>query len=574
MVDEAAEILRRHNGAAGSSPTASEPDLKPEDFDERGYLWRYPDVAESLARGVFGSAFQHYLEYGRREGRKPALIGEDVGQPFVLHRDHRPTVSEAPRHVRHDCDRLLISEGGGVLLIGWADDLAAPIHHVQIAGEGWTLSIDGPHLLRSRRADVEQALSATASHPFGYTGILFVERAIPRRASCRIIVTLRSGASTEIVATPDYLRDVDLRDTILTHLSSMTFFGNPHVEMIAQLGADAGAGREIVKLNRAVTREIVSNPFIQRFARPDRRKKGSLVVCLYGKGEFAFLQNALFSRREGIEDYEFVYVSNSPELAETLVRDVGMCAEIYGIDQTLVLLPGNAGFGAANNAAARAIRSDRMMAVNPDVFPRDPAWARKHTELVEQGDPESVKLFGVPLFYDDGSLMHGGMYFDFDIGVAVRSDRIERQHMVRVEHYGKGAPEWAEDFARARPVPAVTGAFISSDRAWFEKLGGFSEDYVFGHYEDADLCLKSFAGGAPAWLQDLRMWHLEGKGSTRKPVHEGGSAVNRWLFLSQWAKTIADGLIGPEPQHPAFATSSPHRWSARALGGRRAAAKG
>jgi GT2 family glycosyltransferase len=167
-------------------------------------------------------------------------------------------------------------------------------------------------------------------------------------------------------------------------------------------------------------------------------------------------------------------------------------------------------------------------------------------------------MFGVPLYYDDGTLMHGGMFFDVDVGIALRSGRLERQEMVRVEHYGKGAPDRATDFTRSRPVPAVTGAFISSEAAWFEKLGGFSEDYVFGHYEDADLCLKSFVNGCPVWLQDIKLWHLEGKGSTRRPVHEGGSIVNRWLFLSQWASVLADGLIGARPRNPAFATSAPN----------------
>ena len=51
-------------------------------------------------------------------------------------------------------------------------------------------------------------------------------------------------------------------------------------------------------------------------------------------------------------------------------------------------------------------------------------------------------------------------------------------------------------------------------------------------------------------MQDLRMWHLEGKGSTRLPVHEGGSTVNRWLFSSEWGESINDGLLGPTPTHP------------------------
>ena len=104
----------------------------------------------------------------------------------------------------------------------------------------------------------------------------------------------------------------------------------------------------------------------------------------------------------------------------------------------------------------------------------------------------------------------------------------------------------------SRPVPAITGAFMSADRDWYQTLGGFNEDYVFGHYEDADLCLKSFARGTPPWLHDLRLWHLEGKGSTRRSHHEGGSLVNRWLFTRQWAATISNRMCGPAPTHPAM----------------------
>ena len=295
---------------------------------------------------------------------------------------------------------------------------------------------------------------------------------------------------------------------------------------------------------------------VQRFGAEGGRKKGSLVVCLYGKAEFMFLQNALFSLGRGIEDYEFVYVSNSPELSEIMIRNAEVGSRTYGVDQTIVLLPGNAGFGAANNAAARAAHSDRVVALNPDVFPRDPDWARRHIEIVEAGDSAASRIFGSTLYYDNGTLMHGGMYFDVDVGVFSLGSRLQTLPLARVEHYGKGAPSWAHEFTRARPVPAVTGAFISADSAWFDALGGFSEDYVFGHYEDADLCLKSFVRGAPVWLHDLNLWHLEGGGSVRRAVHEGGSILNRWLFLSQWAAVLEDGLLGPSPSHPALAKVS------------------
>lgn len=39
-------------------------------FDEAAYLRLYPDIAKALAEGHIRSGWQHYVEYGRKEGRK------------------------------------------------------------------------------------------------------------------------------------------------------------------------------------------------------------------------------------------------------------------------------------------------------------------------------------------------------------------------------------------------------------------------------------------------------------------------------------------------------------------------
>ena len=143
--------------------------------------------------------------------------------------------------------------------------------------------------------------------------------------------------------------------------------------------------------------------------------------------------------------------------------------------------------------------------------------------------------------------MHHGMYFEIDAGISVRPSGIYARPMIRTEHYAKGAPAWSRQFVCPRPVPAVTGAFIAADRDWYEKLGGFNEDFLFGHYEDADLCLKSLVRGKPVWVQDFPLWHMEGKGSVRRAAHEGGILVNRWLFSQQWGELIYEDLCGPEP---------------------------
>src|SRR6202023_2270076 len=109
-----------------------------------------------------------------------------------------------------------------------------------------------------------------------------------------------------------------------------------------------------------------------------------------------------------------------PELADQLLKDARICSKAYGLDLTVVLLPGNAGFGVANNAAVAASRSDRILIVNPDVFPHARDWAARHTRVVEQAPADQTRLFGVPLYYDDGTIMHAGMYFDADDSVSVQ----------------------------------------------------------------------------------------------------------------------------------------------------------
>jgi GT2 family glycosyltransferase len=243
-------------------------------------------------------------------------------------------------------------------------------------------------------------------------------------------------------------------------------------------------------------------------------------------------------------------VCNSPELAETLLQEARSASLIYGMANKLIILSGNAGFGAANNAACRVANSNRLLIVNPDVFPKDPTWAVTHTLVVESSPRDRTQIFGVPLYYDDGSLMHGGMHFEADVGLSLSSGRPIPMRMCRVEHYGKGAPPDTAQFTQSRPVPGITGAFMSLNRGWFEHLGGFTEDFIFGHYEDADLCLKSVERGVAPWIHDIRLWHLEGKGSTRQLAHEGGSLLNRWLFSQRWLGVIENGLLGSNPTHP------------------------
>jgi len=473
---------------------------------------------------------------------------EDLAAVRVLLAPPAPTV---PRTVpRHTIENVSIAERGGVFVAGWINDTAEELEELRISAGSWQVVFSAAGLARSGRDDVQTALGLPRRHAFGFWGIVTNAAVDATATVCMCDVVMKSGAVERHAITPQILFDhIELRNLALTYLASSQYLGNPMLDSVASL--ENSIGRHVVDLNMLISRALTARPHIERFIGHRRPCKASIVVCLYGKAEYMFLQCALFSGRPGIEDYEFIYVSNSPELAEPLLQEARVCAKTYGVNLTVILLAGNAGFGAANNVGVAASQSARTLIVNPDVFPLDSNWAAKHTTLVETLPPEQTSIFGAPLYYDDGSLMHGGMYFDGDSAISIESAAFRTNLTLRVEHFGKGAPPAAARFLMSRPVPAVTGAFISLDRTWFEKCGGFSEEYVLGHYEDADLCLKSISDGRAPWIHNVKLWHLEGKGSGRRqPIHEGASAVNRWLFNRRWASVVARDLLGQQPGHP------------------------
>ncbi len=524
-VAEAAPVAHAAAGAAGAAGAT------PEGYDEAKYLRAFGDVGDAVRRGDYASGLVHYERYGAAENRLAWLSYR-----------HAHPIRESAQFPAHGADAAFWTASGHAMVIGWLDDVAEPLTSLSLVKHETLLGATEA-IARCRRQDAERAVGAADGRLLGFWSV-FACRTDVTPDDVRLVLMTEAGCKTMPMKIQQ-VSDERLREIALEYLAHASYWGHPQVEAFGFL--DRGLGTALVTQGARLAERIADGAFCKRFG-PSRRFTASIIVCLYGKVEYMFLQAALFSRGGGFEAYEFIYVSNSPELAERLCKEAELAAQIYGVSIALVILPGNAGFGLANNAAARFAQSDRLLIVNPDVFPRGDDWAVAHTALLD-GKPEiETRLFGVPLFYDDGSLMHAGMFMELDEGFSVTSTAITRRQLARVEHYGKGAPPGTMALRRSRPVPAVSGAFMSVERSWFERLGGFSASFVFGHYEDADLCLRSLQAGAAVYVHDLPYWHLEGKGSTRRAVHEGGSLVNRWYFTTEWADVIRDGMMGPKPE--------------------------
>jgi GT2 family glycosyltransferase len=536
--DDAFSVIDRELEPASSDqsqPSSAESSAPSRDdgFDEDRYLIAFPDIADAIRGGEWASGLEHYVTYGAEEGRLSDLR--------YLNASHTKDTVAFPTG---GLDAVFVSRTSWCLVIGWLNDDNAALREIACLQSDRVVAATR-HLARCRREDAEGVVSARSGKLLGFWTVFHIEGPLSHTDPIHIRLSAGREQKTFPVA-PKQMDEEQLREVALEYLASARYFSNPQSEATIQLSD--GLGKALVDCNVQISKTVIAGAYVTRFGPQLGKLDGSIIVCLYGRAEYLFLQASLFSGCPGVERYEFIYVSNSPELAETLLKEAAMAARIYAIRITIVILPSNAGFGAANNIAAEHALSNRILITNPDVFPRDQNWATRHSDLVAGLPADQTAIFGAPLFYDDGSLMHAGMFFDIDTGVSIRDGHIERHEMIRVEHYAKGAPPDTKAFLVSRMVPAVTGAFISLDRSWFEKLGGFSLEYVFGHYEDADLCLKSLAAGQPVWVHPVPFWHLEGKGSTRRHVHEGGSTVNRWHFTQLWRDFIASNLSGRAPK--------------------------
>jgi len=521
-------------------PTAD--DRKP--FDEETYLRFNPDVRAALAAGLFASGRDHYELYGKAEGRQFKKTANQPRDRVIATGtiDHpRPR----PKNWACTVDKVIISRSGGIFFTGWLNDYLETLDSIDLYLGEWSISFDGPSIARTRRTDVETVRELPPRHPYGFWSFIFAGRNLPS-GPCTVVIRLKSGAEATLLIVAESVEDIELRAALLHQLETATYFGPPAFEAAQSIAPAIGA--QLIAFSKTLAAAAINAPYAERFGASERSYKGSIIVCLHGRLEFLFLQHALFSQQSDMQDYEFIYICNSPELAEPLLNEARQCSLIYGLDQTIIILGANAGFAAANNLAAQYANSDRLLFTNPDIFPRGREFLAQHTALLGSAP---APLFGAPLFYDDSSLMHGGMYFEVDILPRFAAGSMTETALLRVEHYGKGAPPGTESYLRPRPVPAISGAFMSISRPWFEKLGGFSTDYILGHYEDADLCLKSLQQGKPAWLYNLPLWHMEGKGST--PRQPAAQTVNRWIFTRQWGDIVQHNLLGPHPTHAAFA---------------------
>ena len=269
--------------------------------------------------------------------------------------------------------------------------------------------------------------------------------------------------------------------------------------------------------------------FVQTFGAPSREPRVSIVVPLYARHDLARYQLALFAGDPYLRDCQLIYVVDDPTIFDEFRRACPDLFEIYRVPFTVITGGANLGFAGANNIGVEFARAPHLLLLNSDVMPKHPGWLGELLRVYRALDAPG--LVGTKLLYEDGSLQHAGMLF-------------------------RRYPQWANLWINDHPwkglnpshlegtceVDAVTAACVLIETDLYRKLGGFSEDYVIGDFEDSDLCLRAQLAGRRNYVaRDIELYHLERQSQNRigdTRLRTNLTLYNCWVFNQRWSNVI------------------------------------
>jgi GT2 family glycosyltransferase len=413
----------------------------------------------------------------------------------------------------------------GLFVRGWLRDPHGLVSNAAIASPFGERPLP-PVWHRLDRPEIERKFAAGA-HPARDAKHGFIARLADLRAPVPVLqhrlVLSAAGAPIELVSAPRAMTDAEARNAVLGAISDREL--TPAI--IEETIAPAAAALHARVMQQPRRFDVVA------FGETPPKPRLSIVIPLYRNLDYLRFQLAAFAVDPEIRAAEIIFVLDSPEQRADLEHLLVGLHALYALPLKLVVMPMNLGYAAANNAGAQFATGEALLLLNSDVLPTAPGWLGAMLAALGQDGAGAV---GPKLVFDDGSLQHAGLYFDRDAKGAWYN-----------RHYFKGYPR---DFApanRAREVPGVTGAAFLVHRALYEAVGGLTEDFIIGDYEDSDLCLKIRAKGhAIRYEPAAELYHFE-RQSIR---HHAGytrtvaCAYNRRLHATRWDAAMEETMRG------------------------------
>ncbi|WP_040639437.1 glycosyltransferase [Microvirga lotononidis] len=421
-----------------------------------------------------------------------------------------------------------LATSAGTLVTGWYRDPVSLFAGIEVDGsEGEPLDLTKD--LFTFPVEVAGPTKGTRLGATGFAVLAPTGTGAAQNLQPRFHLRLKSGARHSLVPRPQPADPAEARAMALRAIPPQ------HVDrsVLRQVLRPA-----IADLHGQV-RSRIGHPTIRRIGAAQQRPKASVIIPLYRNLEFLRFQIAAFAADPWLRaNAELIYVLDSPEQAQEVEHLLGGLHLIYGLSVVLVVMERNGGYARANNVGVSVAQGDVLALVNSDIIPVSSGWLEAMAARLN--GRRRIGAVGPKLLFEDGSIQHAGMYFSQDH----RGDWLN-------QHFHKGMPRDYAPACEERIVPAVTGACLVTTRSLFESVGGFTEDYVVGDYEDSDLCLKiTMTERKIAYLPDIELYHLERRSMSLNAEYMRGIAwqYNCALHTERWRDVMIATMQNGRPR--------------------------
>lgn len=450
-------------------------------------------------------------------------------------------VAKSPMHPSGEIDLALALEGG-LLAGGWFHAPSSAFAGIDYVGEdGTTIPLDGNTYKFPAWAQGKDEKSKTDVTGF-VSWIPFTHSPGPLLQP-RFQMRLASGAVRPLVPKPQPFEPATQRNHVLRAVP-------PQHATDAAFRTILAPALQDIERRLGKTIEIDST---KDYGLPETAPLVSIVVPLYKVLDFLRFQLSGMATDPWLAaNTEIIYVLDSPEIQDETEHLLGGLHLLHGLPMKLVVMNRNGGYARACNAGARFARGAILVMLNSDVVPSSPGWLQTLSRPLLEN--RALGAIGPKLLFEDGSLQHAGLYFGRD-----------RRGIWLNHHFHKGMPGDYRPAQQTRDVPGVTGACLVSRRETYERVGGFTEDYVIGDYEDSDLCLKIRRLGLQiAYEPAACLYHLERRSIRRSQDYMRGvaSQYNSWLHTQRWEDDISDLMANQTGKDPDRATAATERSAA------------
>ncbi len=256
----------------------------------------------------------------------------------------------------------------------------------------------------------------------------------------------------------------------------------------------------------------------------------TLAIPLYGRYDFVSNQMLEFASDSFMKKKtEIVYIIDDPGIIDSVVSSAASLYEMFQVPFRVVWNCENGGFAVATNLAARQGSAASILMMNSDVIPTQAGWLEEMLGCLENN--REVGIVGARLLHPTGAIQHDGM-----------EARWEQDWNAYLNKHPKAGYAPSPPLLNSAPKRTmVTAACLLVRRTTFEEVGGLSEEFLIGDFEDSDFCLRVRGLSLDIrCLQTSSLIHLErqsfsdiGSGGFRESVARFNAIIHqeRWSAI-------------------------------------------